>query len=291
MTASLFITGATGFLGSRFLELADLGRFRSVRALVRGESALPDGVEAVRGDLLDPGDWQRAIESDAVVLHLAALTGKASRRRHFEVNDLGTARLLEAARSAGVRRFLLVSSIAVAFEDRPGYHYAEAKEAAERRVRTSGLESLIVRPTMVFGPGSPVEEGLARLASLPVVPLFGGGENRLQPVAAADLARFLDAALDRDFDGGCLTVAGPEVWTMRELLRRLGREKLGKARPAVSFPLRPTRGLLRLVEPLLRSILPLTAGQLASFANDVALRPGDPHHLVIGAGRPREPGS
>ncbi|MCB9832921.1 MAG: NAD(P)H-binding protein [Planctomycetes bacterium] len=283
MTSSLFITGAGGFLGRRFLDLADLGRFRRVTALVRAEIALPGGVRAVRGDLLEDGDWTRAIEPDTTVLHLAALTGKASRARHLEVNDRGTARLIEATRAAKASRFLLLSSIAVAFQDRPGYPYAEAKEAAERRLRTSGLDALIVRPTMIFGAGSPVLEGLARLATLPVVPLFGGGRNRVQPVAVDDLARLLDRLLDQDFAGRCLTVAGTESMTMRELLRRLARERLGRERPMISWPLAPTRALLRLVEPLLRPLLPLTAGQLASFANDVAPEPGDPCALLLGA--------
>ncbi len=201
MSDSLFITGATGFVGRRFLALADLGRFRRVRALVRGEADLPATVRPVHGDLLEAGDWTAAIDPDAVILHLAALTGKGSRREHHAANDEATARLVEAARAAGVRRFLQLSSVAVAFDRQQGYHYAAAKAAAERRVRSSGLDYMIVRPTMVFGPGSPVEEGLTKLATMPLVPLFGGGRNLVQQVQVVDLVRFLDARLDREFAG------------------------------------------------------------------------------------------
>ena len=282
--AALFLTGGNGFLGRRLLAaLPEARRARCTLLLREGQEA-PGGFRIVRGDLLDATSYADAIEPQATVVHLAALTGKATRARHLEVNEKGTTTLIEAAKIAGARRFLFLSSIAVQFENRAGYHYAEAKDAAERRLRTSGLECRIVRPTMIFGPGSPVQEGLAKLACMPMVPLFGGGKNRVQPVHVDDLARYLADGLDRDFAGDTFSVAGAETTSMRELLERLAIAERGKPRPFLPLPIGLFRGLLRLVEPVLLPVLPLTAGQIASFANDVALEGGAPGEVRLERG-------
>ena len=87
----------------------------------------------------------------------ACATGKASAADHHRLNVEGTAALVAACQQAGVSRLLFVSSIAVTFADQTGYHYAAAKTAAEQIVHGSGLRVRVVRPTMIFGAGSPVE--------------------------------------------------------------------------------------------------------------------------------------
>jgi len=268
--AGIFVTGGGGFVGG--FVLAAL-RSRGLRATVldrSGRAPAAEGLHAVRGELGEPAGYLGALRETDTVLHLAAATGKATAAEHRRVNLDGTVALLEACREAGVRRFLFVSSIAVKFPDKRDYPYARAKQQAERAVRESGLRFTIVRPTIVAGRGSPVMAGLGRLAGLPVLPLFGGGRGRIQPVHVADLAELMLDVLEADaFDGGVLEFGGRDVVTTEELLRSIRERLRGRRGPAVRLPVGPLLPLLRAAERVLGpGRLPVTAGQLCSLRFD-----------------------
>ncbi|HEY8120844.1 MAG TPA: NAD(P)H-binding protein [Myxococcota bacterium] len=267
---ALFVTGATGFVGRRVLACA-AERFGRVIALARSEPAdLPAGVELLHGDLLGPAPraWERALAGCDAVLHLAATTGKAAPAEYERGIVDATAALAAAAQRAGVRHFVYVSSIAVRFPDRAHYPYAHAKQRAEQRVRESGVRATIVRPTIVAGPGSPVMQGFATLALAPVTPVFGDGQRRVAPIHVDDLAALLVEIAAGEPSAEPIELGGPETFTLDALLSGLRVARGGGPPRLAHLPLAPIRALLAALEPALRPILPLTAGQLATFAND-----------------------
>ena len=191
----IVVTGASGFVGSRVVErLATPGT--EVVAIARSEvpPGLPANVRWVRADLLEPTGYGAALSGADAVIHLAAVTGKAWPRQYERNNVEATKVVLGACERAGVRRFVYASSIAVKFGDRRFYPYAASKVAAEEAVRASSLETTIIRPTMIFGAGSPVEAGLAKLARLPIVPIFGDGRTRVAPIHVEDVVATVVAA-------------------------------------------------------------------------------------------------
>jgi NADH dehydrogenase len=270
--SGIFLTGATGFLGGRVLRRLAAGGARVV-CLARDPSRLPalEGadVDCVRGDLDAPERWADALRGCDTVVHLAALTGKARAAEHFRVNSAAVGALLEAAERAGVRRFVLISTIAVRYPDLRRYPYARAKEEAETRVRTSGLEWAIVRPTVVLGPGSPLWEKFLALARAPVLPVFGDGRNRIQPVHVDDVAEAIAAVAESPaLKGRVVEVGGRDVLPMEAFLRLIRREATGKEGPVVRFPVGLLIRGLAAAEPLLHDALPATAGQFYVFAHD-----------------------
>jgi NADH dehydrogenase len=276
----LFLTGATGFVGRRLLERLSSAAPSDIRCLTRHPDRLPPGrsgaarLVPVIGDLAAPGPWADRLTGVETVLHLGALTGKARPGAFEAVNHLATRQLLERASASGVKRFIFVSSIAAGFTDQRHYPYAHSKARAEDAVRASGLDTLIVRPTMVLGPGSAVLTGLRRLATAPAAIVFGGGRLAVQPIHVDDLADLLIAALALTPLGGrTIEAGGPEVLELNGLIRRIRVAAAGKPGPMLHLPLAPARALLAAVEPLAFSLLPFTAGQLASFANDGTARP------------------
>jgi nucleoside-diphosphate-sugar epimerase len=230
----------------------------------------------VRADLAEPDGYRDALAGAQTVVHVAATTGKARPAVYERNNVQATQALLEASAAAGVARFVFISSIAAAFADRRYYPYAESKVAAETAVQASPLTTLIVRPTMILGEGSPVQASLARLGRLPLIPMFGDGKVLVQPIDVADLVRLLVGLLQEPAppSGTVLEVGGPETYSMAELVRRLRRAAgiEGKAR-FIHLPIGLLRAGLALVEGLLLPVLPFTAGQLASFANDSKATP------------------
>ncbi len=271
---SLLITGGSGFVGQRVVRLLAAMGQQDVRLLLRR----PQVVTALggapswsvhHGSISEPEAWRSALSGVDTVLHLASSTGKASAREHHDVIADGTERLVANARAAGVRRLLFVSSIAAGFPDRKYYHYAQAKARAEDAVRGSDIETLVIRPTMVLGPGSAILEALRRLAGGPVPLVFGRGSLPVQPIHVDDLAALLVAALTRPLQwaGPPLTVGGPEVLTLEDLIQRIRRKRGGRPARAFHIPIEPLRSVLAMLEPMMRSLLPFTAGQLSSFAN------------------------
>jgi NADH dehydrogenase len=215
-------------------------------------------------------DYERELAGCRCVVHLAAATGKATAAAHERDTVHGTTELLGACRDAGVPAFLFVSSIAAAFADQRGYPYASAKSRTESAVAASGLRYTILRPTMIFGPGSPVQRSLTSLAMLPGIVLPGTGRVRVQPIAVQDVVRAIIRVLEQDrFRNETLEIGGPTTLTMEELLQRIRMARTGQRGRVLRVPLGPVQAGLRVAERIgLGALLPVTAGQFSSFRQD-----------------------
>lgn len=281
----LFLTGASGFVGQQLLRQLDASAFDHVTCLTRRELSLPPSLSSAPnlttfdGDLttLDAGapNGPAPIDADTVVLHMAALTGKAAPADYHRVNAEGTQRLVEAAKAGGARGLVFVSTIAVAFDDTRGYHYAHSKQAAEQIVSNSGLPFAIVRPTIVLGEGSPVGEKLTGLAGRSPLLVPGPGRAKIQPIDAGDLARGLLELVSRpdSLAGQTLDLGGPEALSMEDFLQRAHAKQAGQpAGMTLHLPIQFALPILRLLEKLIGSLLPVSAGQFASFFNDGVAR-------------------
>jgi nucleoside-diphosphate-sugar epimerase len=288
--STFVVTGAAGLVGKNLVRKLHEAGHRVVAIARSAEPAgWPKTSRWVTADLTEPASYQEALVGAEAVVHLAATTGKARPAVYQRNNVEATERLLEAASASGVGRFVFMSSIAAAFEDRRHYAYAESKISAEQAVRASTLTTLIVRPTMILGEGSPIQASLSKLGRLPLIPMFGSGKVLVQPIDVADLVRVLTAVLGESPppSGTVLEVGGPEIYSMEELVRRLRRAAgvEGKAR-FLHLPIGLLRAGLAAVESVLFPVLPFTAGQLASFANDSKAAPNQLVQRLLGAAHP-----
>jgi uncharacterized protein YbjT (DUF2867 family) len=145
----LAITGGTGFVGEHLLRAAAAAG-HSIRALTRTPRAGEQGIVWIEGALDRPQSLARLVERADAVIHIAGLIS-GSRTAFEAVNVQGTAALIDAARYAGVRRFIHVSSLAAREPELSDYGWSKAE--SERIVAASGLDWTIVRPPAVFGPG------------------------------------------------------------------------------------------------------------------------------------------
>ena len=178
----LAITGGTGFVGGRVLALAP----EPWRALTRRPR---EGTGWIAGDLADTAALARLCEGASAVIHVAGVVNAADRAGFMAGNVAGTANIIAAARDAGVRRFVHVSSLAAR---EPGLSdYGASKAGAEAVVAASGLDWVMVRPPAVHGPGDREMLPLFRLAAAGWGLAPGGPGGRLSLIHADDLARAL----------------------------------------------------------------------------------------------------
>jgi len=218
----VLVTGASGFIGQPLVRRL-LASGHTVRALIRraSERELLPGADIEVGDLRDSGAVERVARGMEAVVHLAWATGVARESSARAVNVEGTRRLLDAARLHEARRFVFVSSISAARE-RMG-PYGRTKLEAERLVTASGLEWVILRPSLVYGPGpAGLFARLERSLRGPLVPIVGDGSIALDPVHVDDVCAVIEQSLVRaDSMGKRYDLLGPERVTFRELLVRL----------------------------------------------------------------------
>lgn len=241
----------------------------------------PERLRWVRGDLEQPAAWAGELAGAEAVLHLAATTGKARGEVYERVNVQGTRALLEAARAAGVERFLLVSTIAATYPDLRHYPYARSKAAAEELVRAGDRAWTIARPTIVLGPDAPAWRNLSGLASKPLVPVFGDGRTPIQPVWVDDVAGALArVALDGRFRGEAFDLGGPDALSFEDFLRRAHRALRGGEARVLHLPVRAAIAVLARVEGPLLPVLPVTAGQLTAFVADGSVRAAPPAEIA-----------
>jgi len=180
------ITGATGFVGSAVLDAA-LAEGHQVRALARREQAPRAGVEWVRGDLGDTGALAALVAGADAVVHVAGLTNTPDPAQFEIANVTGTAHVIAAMAEAGLRRLVLVSSLAAREPKLSAYGASKAR--AETLVEASGLDWTIVRPPGVYGPRDVDYLEMFRTAKWGFVPLPPGGASSI--IHADDLARLL----------------------------------------------------------------------------------------------------
>lgn len=263
---TVVVFGGTGFLGRRLVHrLAAEGVV--VRVAVRhpdgARSALPaadlDQVTFFRADVRDQASVAAAIAgADAVVNAVSAYVEKGGLT--FEtVHVQGAEMVAREAGRLGVARLVLVSGIGADPQSRS--LYIRSRGRGELAVQQAFQDATIVRPSAMFGAGDALFGTLADLARLlPVLPLIGGGRTRLQPVYVEDVAEAVTRILaDPKTVGRTYELAGPEVYTLRDLVRFTLRV-IGKQRLLMPVPFALAEIQARLFEFLPSP--PLTTGQV-----------------------------
>ena len=271
--AVVAITGANGFVGRNLIALLlEDTPPASIRALVRdpgrARAELPPAAIEVRAvDVTRPETLRGAFDGATAVVHTVAIP--TERRGTFaRVNVEGTRNVVREAERAGVGKLVGMSAIGASPDSR--FPFLRSKGEADAAIAGSAIPSVIVRSSIVFGPGDDFFHRLRFSLRFPVVPLPGGGNARFQPVHVTDVARCIRAALRLPVTGA-YDIGGPEPLTYRQLLAETMRG-YGVRRPTVPLPV-PLVKPAAFVFELLMTDPPVTVRQLDLLAVDNVPRP------------------
>jgi nucleoside-diphosphate-sugar epimerase len=237
----VLITGAGGFIGSHLVD-SQLAKGFDVRAvdlhldLLRHADGHPH-LEALRGDIMDEKLLKRLVEGVDVVYHLASahLDVSLPDEHYRRVNVGATMSLLDAAREAGVRRFVHCSSVGVigdveqppadeVTDCHPTNIYERTKLEGERAAldfaRQTGFPVVVARPAWVYGPRCPRTAKLIRMISKGRFPIFGSGKNLRHPIYISDAVRGLELCAETPgIEGEVFILAGQEPVEARQLVQ------------------------------------------------------------------------
>ena len=243
--STYFVTGATGFVGAALTRRLLAGG-HDVRALGRAEgspSAAPDGVRMVAASLGDPNRIAEALSGAEVVFHCAAEnSSRAAPNACAWINVAGTENVINAARSAGVRRVVHVSCCDATLVNRDRVSWKESQQlgeapldafsrskllAEELALQASGkaIQVCVLRPAWVWGPGDRrVLPGLCREGTGGRVQLCGRGENLVPTLYVENLVDALLLAADAEAAAGrCYHILDNEVLNAAEFIGQLCR--------------------------------------------------------------------
>lgn len=266
------ITGANGFVGRHVIAALEAEEGIQIRAIVRdpgrASSELPRTIVDVRqADVTRPESLRGAFDGMDAVVHTVAIP--TERHGSFtRVNAEGTRAVVAEAERAGVTRLVHLSAIG-ASPNSP-YPFLRTKGEGQAAVEASRIPHVVLRPSILFGPGDDFFPRLRFSLRFPVVPLPGGGSARFQPLHVADLAQAIRAAL-RGPMTGTFEVGGPEPATYRQMLEETMRAYRIK-RLTVPLPVPLMKPAAFLFERTMADP-PVTVRQLDLLAVDNTPRP------------------
>jgi nucleoside-diphosphate-sugar epimerase len=236
-----FVTGGSGFIGGRLIRRL-VGDGWTVRALARSDSSAAAvgeaGAAAVRGDLDDAGSMRTGAEGCDVFFHAAAYVGEWGSHADFERGNVhGTRNALEAARGAGVRRFVHVGTEAAVLAGEPlvdvdetaplrpdsKASYCSTKAQAEQIVRAAeGIETVVIRPRLVWGPGdTTILPGIVDAVRSKKFSWIGGGAHRTSTTHVDNTVEGLVLGAERGKPGEAYFVTDGEPVVFREFVTDL----------------------------------------------------------------------
>ena len=261
----VFVTGGTGFVGREILgQLLSAGH--EARVLVREGSqdklSGHQNLETHIGDVTDAASLVGVLDGCDAVIHLVGIIREFPGRgiTFKKMHVTATENILEACEEQGVRRFLHMSSNGTRENGRTGYH--RTKWQAEELVRDSGLDWTIFRPSLIFGRGSEFVKMLTELIRrVPVVPVIGDGQYRMQPVSVAQVAEsFVRALAIPESIGKTYHQGGSESYTYDAILDLTGKAMGRKQVTKVHQPLFMIKPMIKMLQGFEQ--FPITEDQL-----------------------------
>lgn len=233
MTLTLLVTGASGFVGSNLARaLVDEGH--NVRAMTRRPESYDGAGDPVAGDVSDPASLQLALDGvDAAYYFVHSLDSD-----DFEEKDAAAARAFgEACAASGVRQIVYLGGLGSDGEDLSPH--LRSRRQVEQLLGEAGVPVTVLRAAIVVGHGGISWEMTRQLVGrLPLMLTPPWASTRTQPIALADVVRYLVGVLDREEAyGKVFEIGGSDVLTYEDMLRRASLIQNGRDVPVVEVPM------------------------------------------------------
>jgi|SRR5689334_12408424 len=244
----VLLTGATGFVGRHMVKRL-LQSGHHVHALVRPTQQRASSVFGLEnsdwqerltiqtGDVVSGNGLDAAMQGCEAVIHLVGIIMEKGSNSFQSVHHLGTRNVVEAARQAGIKRFIQMSALGVRSDGVA--EYQTSKWRGEEEVRRSGIPYCILQPSLIFGPGDGfVTEMMETMRKAPLVrPVPGNGSPRFRPVFIDDVTFCFERALtSAAATDQTIELGGRDELTLNEVLTEIA-QCAGIRKPPLHLPM------------------------------------------------------
>ena len=224
----------------------------------------PGWVDIVQANIRNPQSVAAAIDGADAVVNLVGILYEKGRQSFEGAQRDGARNVAVACKAAGIERLVHVSAIGADADSTADY--AKTKGEAELAIREILPTATVLRPSIVFGPEDEFFNRFAAMSSHPIstiapfLPAIGGGDTKVQPVYAGDVADAIAAAVASDDAAGqTFELGGPQVYTFKELYKFIG-ETIDRKRYALPLPFFVAKPLGLTFGALFRYVPPLSSG-------------------------------
>lgn len=225
--ALILLTGATGYIGGRLLPRLLESGYR-VRCMVRTPEHLhdriPEGVEVVKGDVLDPDTLNGVMDGVTAAYYLIHSMGTSS---GFEDKDrTGALNFSKAAKEAGVQRIIYLGGLGCDQQEKLSPHLASRQEVG-RLLRESGIPTIEFRASIIIGSGSLSFEMIRALVKrLPIMTTPRWVRSKSQPISVEDILAYCLEALEIELPQSKIyEIGGPDQVSYCDIMREFARQR------------------------------------------------------------------
>jgi uncharacterized protein YbjT (DUF2867 family) len=289
MQGLVTVFGGSGFVGRYAVRALAKAGWR-VRVAVRRPHLAPElkvmgdvgQIEIVQANVRNAASVEQALQGADAVVNLVGVLYQHGPQSFKALQAQAPGLIAERAAALGVKRFVQMSAIGA--KPKGGAAYSRTKSAGEAAARKAIPDTVVLRPSVVFGPEDQFFNRFAAMASVSgTIPLVGGGKAKLQPVYAGDVGAAIVAALDPARAGQTFELGGPKTYSFRELMELVVRET-GRKTNLVSIPTLIARliavaGDLMTLTPVPP---PLTSDQVTLLKRDNVCDPAVPGLAALG---------
>lgn len=248
----ILLTGATGFIGAH-LAKAFTAAGHIVIAVRRHPGADGIHIEADFSRDLQARDWIPKLAGVDAVINTVGIIRERGAQTFECLHTLAPQALFAACAAAGVRRVIQFSALGADSGTTP---YFRSKRAADEFLARQPLDWTIVQPSLVYGPAGASAGLFTTLASLPLIPLPGSGQQRIQPVHIDDLTEAVVKLLgNRDTFWQRVPIVGPQALTLRDYICELRHALYLNPPRFIRVPIAIVRWAARIAESLRISLL------------------------------------
>lgn len=222
----VLLTGATGFIG-RHLSSALIKASYDVTAASRSNGVPFDQFTSAQ-------DWYPYLSDVDAVINAVGIIVETRTQKFRILHDQAPAALFQACADLGVKRVIQISALGADVQAFTPYQLS--KKAADDALRALDLDWFVLRPSLVYGTGGASMQMFQQLSRLPIIPLIGDGQYRVQPVHISDLVDVIVTCLQTQKTRQTIDVVGPASITFRDWLQAFRIREKRKPAMTVSIP-------------------------------------------------------
>jgi NADH dehydrogenase len=263
MYKNVFLTGATGFVGSYILEEL-ISKGYSVKALIRDRNKIKkhyDNCKYIVGDIVSLNTYEESLEGTEVIINLVGIIRefKSKGITFSKLHVTATENLLASAKKYNIKRFIQMSANGVAENSKIRYY--QTKYKAEELVKNCAPNYTIFRPSIIFGPQDGFLTMLAKnIKKMPFFINIGNGNFPFQPISVKDVAiYFVESINNESTFNKTFCLCGNNIYTYKEIIMML-QKAMQLKRFVIPIPLLIIKAITLLLENV--SLFPLTYDQL-----------------------------